>query len=42
MFLNTHFGFSIKKRLERRKSGSVETSEEDAAIIQMQGNQGAG
>lgn len=25
VLLNNHFGFSIKKRLERGKSGSVET-----------------
>lgn len=33
MFLNNHFGFSVMKRLEGGKSGSVETSEEDIAII---------
>ena len=29
IFLNNHFDFSVKKRLERGKSGSPETSKED-------------
>lgn len=42
VLLNNHFGFSIKKRLERGKSGSVETRWGDIAIIQVQNRQDSG
>lgn len=40
--LNNHFGFSVKQRLERGKSGSFETSKEHIAIIQVREDQGSG
>lgn len=42
MLFNNHFGFSIKERLERGKSGSVETRWGDIAIIQVLDGQGSG